>query len=151
MPALRRSHVWLADALSASDLQGLARTEVEKVYQETTAEIDRAEARGRLFSLYAGKWVVRYDNNYTHEYVIKADGSVAFDRGFNPDGSTFLKKEEQNGKLVRRDGAVLALFADGRVVERLTLFNENLIVERFIRGPNYPRMPNNVGEGVREK
>jgi hypothetical protein len=151
LPALWRGRTWLCEAMSHPDLKGLARTEVEKSCQEATAEIDRADARNRLFTLYEGKWVIKYDNNYTHEYVIKADGSLAFDRGISPDGTAFVKKEEQTAKLVRRGGVVVASFANGTVLERYFLDGEKLIVERFIPASNFPRIPKNRGEGIREK
>jgi hypothetical protein len=151
LPILRRSRFWFSKAMSASDNKGLARTEAEKGCQEATTEIDKADARNSRFTLYAGKWIVKYENKYTHEYVIKTDGSLAFDRCISPDGTVFVKKEEQKAKLVRRNGTVIVPFADGTIIERFSLNGEKLVVERFYPSSDYPKSPSNKGEGVREK
>ncbi|MDB5307539.1 MAG: hypothetical protein JWO38_1741 [Gemmataceae bacterium] len=151
LPALRRARFLLCEAMSSPELKGLVRTEGEKVCQEATAEIEKADAKAGRFTLYEGKWVIKYENKYTHVYVIKADGSLAFDRSISPDGTPSVKKDEQMAKLVRRGVVVLISFADGKLVERFSLDGEKLVVERFDPASLYPKSPNNRGEGVREK
>jgi hypothetical protein len=149
--AVRRTRQLLCEALPSNDLKGLARTEAEKMCKDATAEIEKADAKAGRFTLYEGKWVVKYANNYTHEYVISADGSLAFDRCIGPDGTPFVKKEEQKAKLVRRGGAVLVPFAGGKILERFSMEGDKLVVERY--DPSSPALKdrNNKGEGVREK
>jgi hypothetical protein len=151
LTAIRRARQWLCEALRSQNLEGLAHTEAEKLCRDVTDEIERADARAGRFALYEGKWVVKYENNYTHEYVISADGSLAFDRCISPDGTPFVKKDEQKAKLVRRGGAVLVPFAGGKLLERLSMEGDKLVVERFDPSSLYPERPNNKGEGVREK
>lgn len=103
------------------------------------------------FTQFAGKWLVKYDNKYTHEYVISADGSLSFDRCYEPNGTPTIKKDEQKAKLDRLDGAVLVSFANGKLVERFRLEGDRLIIERFDPISLYPKMPNNKGIGVRDK
>ena len=149
--AVRRARQWLCEALPSQDLKGLTRTETEKMCKDITAEIEKADAKAGRFTLYEGKWVVKYANNYTHEYVISADGSLAFDRCIGPDGTPFVKKDEQKAKLVRRSGAVVVPFAGGKLQERFSMEGDKLVVDRF--DPSSPALKdrNNKGEGVREK
>jgi hypothetical protein len=107
LTAVRRARQWLCEALASEDLKGLARTEAEKVCQDVNAEVEKADAKAGRFTLYEGKWVVKYENRYTHEYAVSADGSLAFDRCISPDGTPFVKKDEQKAKLVRRGSAVV--------------------------------------------
>jgi hypothetical protein len=103
------------------------------------------------FTLYEGKWIVRYEKKYTHEYVILADGSLTFDRCVSPDGTVFVQKDQQRARLVRQGTVVLVPFAGATILERFTLEGERLMVDRFHPSSLYPRNPNNRGEGVREK
>ncbi len=151
LPAMRRTRYWFCEAMSSADLTGLVRTQAEKSCQQATSELDKADAKAGRFTLYEGKWIVKYENKYTHEYVIQADGSLGFDRGMNPDGTPFVKKDEQKAKLVRRAGAVVVPFAGGKVLERFSLDGEKLVVDRFDPASLYPKSPNNKGEGVKEK
>jgi hypothetical protein len=150
LPALRRARQCLVDSMASPDLKGLARTEAEKAFHNATIEMDRIDARAGRFTLYAGKWAVHYDNKYVHEYVISADGTLAFDRCISPDGTAFVKKDEQRAKLIRRGAAVLAPFAGGKLVERFSLKGDKLIVERFDPASLYPKSAMNKGEGVKE-
>jgi hypothetical protein len=151
LTTVRRARQWLCEALASQDLKGLARKEAENMCNDVNAEIEKADAKAGRFTLYEGKWVVKYENKYTHEYVVSADGSLAFDRCISPDGTPFVKKDEQKAKLVRRGGAVLIPFAGGKLVERLSMEGDKLLVERFDPVSLYPKSPNNKGEGVREK
>jgi hypothetical protein len=149
--ALNRSRLWFSEAMASTDLKGLARTAVEKGWLEATANVEKLDAKAGRYSLYEGKWIVRYDNKYTHEYVITAEGILTFDRLIAPDGTASTKKEEQRGRLTRRAGVVVASFANGKVLERFSLDGGKLIVDRFDPASLFPKSPNNRGEGVREK
>lgn len=151
LTAVRRSRQLLCEVLPSQDLKGLARTEAEKMCQDLNAEIEKADTKAGRFTLYEGKWVVKYENKYTHEYVVAADGSLAFDKCISPDGTPSVKKDEQKAKLVRRGGAVLVPFAGGKLVERLSMEGDKLVVERFDPASLYPKSPNNKGEGVQKK
>lgn len=148
--AYRRSRQLFCEAKASQELKGLARTEAEKLCQDANKEIEKADANEGRYTLYEGKWVVKYENKYTHEYVISADGSLAFDRCISPDGTLFVKKEEQKAKLIRRSGVVLVPFAEGKILERFSMEGDKLAVERFAPASLYPKSPNNKGEGVRE-
>lgn len=149
--ALNRSRFWSSEAMASTELKGLARTTVEKGWLEATAHIEKLDAKAGRYSLYEGKWIVKYDNKYTHEYVITSQGILTFDRLIAPDGSVSTKKEEQRGRLTRRAGLVVASFADGKVLERFSLDAGKLIVDRFDPASLFPKSPNNRGEGIREK
>jgi hypothetical protein len=151
LPALNRSRLWFSEAMASSELKGLDRTAVEKGWLEATANIEKLDAKAGRYSLYEGKWIVKYDNKYTHEYVVTAEGILTFDRLIAPDGSVSTKKEEQRGRLTRRAGVVVASFANGKVLERFSLDVGKLIVDRFDPASLFPKSPNNRGEGAREK
>jgi hypothetical protein len=151
LAVVRRARQWLCAGLASEDLKGFARTEAEKICQDVNAEIEKADAKAGRFTLYEGKWVVKYENKYTHEYVVSADGSLAFDRCISPDGTAFVKKDEQKAKLMRRGGAVLVPFAGGKLVEQFSVDGDKLVVKRFDPASLYPKSPNNKGEGIREK
>jgi hypothetical protein len=150
LPALRRARSWLCEAMSSADLVGLMRIDAEKASHEVVGEIEKLDARAGRYTLFEGKWSVRYENMYTHEYLIKVDGSLAFDRCISPDGTPFTKSDEQSAKLVRRGGVILVRFANGRVMEQFSLKGDKLIVERFDPASLYPGRPNNKGVGVRQ-
>ncbi len=82
---------------------------------------------------------------------MSADASLAFDRCISPDGTPFVKKDEQKAKLVRRGGKVLVSFANGKLVERFSIEGEKLVVERFEPASQYPKYATNKGEGGREE
>ncbi len=103
------------------------------------------------FAEFAGKWKVTYDNKYTHEYVITADGSLTFVFCYPPNGIPETKEDEQKAQLTRKDGEVLVKFANGKLVERFSLVGDTLIVERFEPISLYPKTPKNKGLGKREK
>ena len=151
IPVLRRARFWHLEAMASLELKGLMRTEAEKACQEATAELEKVDAKAGRFTLYEGKWVIKYENKWTHEYVIQVDGTLVFDRAISPDGTPQLKKEEQKAKLLRRAGTVVVSFADGAILERFSLEAEKLLVDRFHPASLYPKNPNNKGEGVREK
>lgn len=149
--AVRRARQWFCESLLSEDLKGLARTEAEKMCQDVTTEVDKADANAGRFTLYEGKWIVKYANKYIHEYVIIADGTLTFDRCISPDGKLFVKKDEQRAKLLRRSGLVLVPFAGGKLVERFSVDGDKLVVERFDPASLFPKSPNNKGEGTRDK
>jgi hypothetical protein len=152
VPVFRRARALLCEAMSMPELNGLARTEAEKTCQEATKEIDKADAKNSKFTLYEGKWVVKYENKYTHEYVIRTNGSLAFDCCISPDGTRFVKAEEQKANLVRQGGVVVVSFAGGKVIERFSIEGDKLLVDRFFPATNFPnKTPDNKGEGVKEK
>jgi len=143
----RHARQLLLEGLASPQVKGLERAEAEQSLQEAEAEIELADAKAGRFTLYAGKWVVKYDNKYTHEYVITLDGALAFDRAISPDGKPFVKKEEQKAKLVRQKGAVVVSFAGGKAVERFEMRGDALVIERV----DYvlPKHPIFKGEGTR--
>jgi len=150
LAAVRRARYWLCEVLSSEDITEATRAEARTRSTDVNAEIDKADARLGRFSLYDGRWVVKYADNSMREYVIGAEGSLEFDRGVSADGVTFVKKDEQHAKLARRGGAVLATFASGKVVERLAMEGEKLLVERFDPSSLYPKQPGNKGEAARD-
>ena len=148
---IRRARQLFVEALELKDLKGLDRAEAEKLCQVATAQVEGYDANEGRFTLYAGKWSVKYENRYVHEYLIGADGSLAFDKITSPDGTVFQKKEdERRARLVRRGRDVLVPFADGKILERLSLDAEKLVVERYDPPSLFPQS-NNKGIGVRVK
>lgn len=146
----RRARKLAMDALSAGNVNGLRKTEMEQLCKSATNEIDKYDAKFRRFSLYEGKWVIKYENGYISEYVISIDGELEFDRTISPDGTPFVKKDEQRAKLSRRGDDVVILFVKTNVLERLRIEGEKLVVDRFDPANRYPNSPNNKGNGVRE-
>ena len=145
--AVRRARYWLCEGLEFQDLKGLARLEALKICGDLNNEIENVDSKTGRFTLFEGKWLVKYENKYVHEYVISTDGSLTFPRGISPDGTPFVKKDEQKAKLIRRGGAVLVPFTGGTIIERFSIEGGKLVVERFDPGTLYPKRPNNKGEG----
>ena len=107
------------------------------------------EKRAGEFAEFAGKWSVKYLNRYVHEYVIEANGTLRYDRGYTPEGKEFVDKNCQRSRLERKDGSVIASYADGKIIERFSLSkNGNLIVEHFDPPSKYPKSPTQRGEGT---
>jgi hypothetical protein len=102
---------------------------------------------GTSFADFEGKWLVKYANGYTHEYIVTSKGEVFFERCLSPTGVAFIKPDEKRGHLERYQGDTLAYFAGGKIIERFTLKNGALTVERFDPAALYPSMPNNRGTG----
>lgn len=70
-------------------------------------------------------------------------------RKFAPDGKQYVEKDQMRAKLVRRDGAVTASFAQGQIIERFEVRGDTLFVERFEPAKLYPKKPSQKAEGVR--
>ena len=146
----RRVRKLAVDALAVGNINGLRKTELEQLCKNATNEIDKHDSKFRHFSLYEGKWVIKYENGYIHEYVISIDGELEFDRTISPDGTPFVKKDEQHAKLTRKGDDVVILFVKSKILERLRIEGEKLVVDRFDPANRYPNSPNNKGEGVKE-
>lgn len=121
----RRARKLAIDALAFGNVNGLRKTELEQLCKSATSEIDKHDSKFRRFSLYEGKWVIKYENGYTHEYVISIDGDLMFDRTISPDGTVFVKKDEQRAKLTRKGNDAVIPFANGKILERLRLEGES--------------------------
>lgn len=117
--------------------------------QEATSEIESADAKAGKFTLYAGKWTVKYNRKFTAEYVIADDGTLTCDRKIDPFGKVFVEKDQQKAKLVRREGVVVVSFAQGRILEVYEIRGEVLTVDRFDPAKLYPKTPSDKGEGTR--
>ena len=104
---------------------------------------------GTSFAAFEGKWSVKYANGYTHEYIVTSKGEIFFEKCINPDNKSFVKPDEKRGHLERYRGDVLAYFSGGKIIERLTLKNGTLTVERFDPASTYPDRPGNRGTGTK--
>ena len=145
----RRARLLLLDGLASPEVKGLDRIEAGKSVQEAVGEIEAADAKAGKFTLYSGKWVIKYDSKFTTEYVITDDGSLSRGRSVNPEGKEFVDKDQLKAKLVRRDGEVVVSFAQGRILERFEIRADTLVVDRFDPAKLYPKTPSAKAEGVR--
>lgn len=130
---LRRAYYWYR--LGVGGATGLAKARTEQRLAKMFVEIDEADAKKGLFTLYEGHWAIHYKAPHpSWDYTITKDGEITISNSKDRNG--------RKGNVVRKGGALLFLTDNATVIERIRYQGNSLQLERF-SGGDYPN-PNRV-------
>jgi hypothetical protein len=130
----RRGFYWLRAC--EPRFTGLEKEKVQKQMQDCAGVVDAADAKAGVFSVFEGRWEVRYANKIVRDYAVALDGQVV------------NQSENLKGRMVRRSGEILLDLNDGKV-ERIRISGSQLQVERFNPARDFPKKVNVTGLGTR--
>jgi hypothetical protein len=109
---LRRALWW--HRLGYADIGGLKKAKLDLRMKDEMERVEAEDVKTGLFTVWAGKWSVRYDSGATHLYRIYADGRFV-DYGREMNGAT--KDGEPRWFSVNRLTGRLGRKEDGKLIE----------------------------------
>ena len=114
--------------------------------------MDKEDAKTEEFSLWEGHWISKLPPaGHVHEYIIHKNGTLTFDRAWGAGGDQLSTDGQRTAKLTRQNGAVVAIFGSGEVIDRYRPKGSGIFVERWYHAKDYPKArPNDQGEGKLE-
>jgi hypothetical protein len=130
----RRSVFWLRQC--EPRLTGLEKEAIQKRIQDLATLVETADAKAGVFSLFEGRWEIKYANGVVGRYAIAFDGQVV------------NESANSKGRMFRRKGEILLDLNDGKL-ERIKISGSQLQVEHFNPASEYPKKVFVVGTATR--
>jgi hypothetical protein len=144
---LRRALFW--HRLGYSDAGGLKKAKLDARIKEEMERIELEDVKMAMFTVWAGKWSVKFDEGSTHLYRITPDGRLLNHGRITPEGQQVKLGSIEVYTLFRVKGKV-AWREDGKMIEWLVFTNPVTVKdERFHPTFDYDK-PDHTGTATWE-